>query len=825
MQNLRDMQESNARFERENIKEINNMKLALVDELQSHQKQLDRYMFWTRSNAEEKAREKSTVDSICEKMASLVQQSSATATELKILKSLHFPQIRARQTAIKKAYTNTFSWIFNKTSTPFKSWLESGEGIFWVSGKAGSGKSTLMKYLCNNLATETCLQRWAGQKRLVTASYYFWHGGSAMEKSQEGLLQSLLFQLLNQCPELIPDVVPKRWQADNKFHYFPEPWSKEELADALRATLDQGKLPVRFCFFVDGLDEYSGEYQEIAIRDNDARVQADHYALTVILNDLARSEDVKVCVSSRPWNPFRKAFGHAKERTFILEQLTESDMDHYIKGELESDPRFVKLAQSNNNAMELVSEIRIKAEGVFLWVYLAVRSLLRGLSESDGISELRHRLRLLPPDLKDFFGLMLKSIDPVYLTLTCRLLSLARFTAPLPLIAFWCIMTELDDPNYALKAKIEPYPVDQIASTNDAAITCVNKWCRDLLEVRTTRKRTTERADLYDSSITFLHRTVTDFLADTDIQEFLHRNAGSDFREEISSCRVQLAQAKTLPFASLSPTERERFYAFASETMRTAKVFELRTGSTPMAILEELDTVGTHLTSHWSKEHWTQQIPVDSSGHHPSWVHVREQGQSNFLAFAVSHGLEIFVTEVLKQNRSLVCKGGRPLLEYALHPTFPNTSLWSNHCIISVEMIKILLAAGADANEYAAVLGDATVWQVLLHDCFHGRTDNMLAAVELFLNHGADPDCLVPIKQSKSSHLPIGNLTGSRETRMDMASGELVGQQTATVLDALTKCMPAGLASSLLAEARARKSTTAHYSQSGTGWLSWLWAR
>lgn len=26
-------------------------------------------------------------------------------------------------------------------------WLESGSGVYWISGKAGSGKSTLMKHL------------------------------------------------------------------------------------------------------------------------------------------------------------------------------------------------------------------------------------------------------------------------------------------------------------------------------------------------------------------------------------------------------------------------------------------------------------------------------------------------------------------------------------------------------------------------------------------------------------------------------------------------------------------------------------------------------
>lgn len=45
---------------------------------------------------------------------------------------------------------------------PFLHWLSSGNGIFHISGKLGSGKSTLMKFLCGHPRTTAELQRWAG---------------------------------------------------------------------------------------------------------------------------------------------------------------------------------------------------------------------------------------------------------------------------------------------------------------------------------------------------------------------------------------------------------------------------------------------------------------------------------------------------------------------------------------------------------------------------------------------------------------------------------------------------------------------------------------
>lgn len=42
-------------------------------------------------------------------------------------------------------------------------WMSSGAGIFHISGKLGSGKSTLMKYLCDHDCTKSLLEEWAGK--------------------------------------------------------------------------------------------------------------------------------------------------------------------------------------------------------------------------------------------------------------------------------------------------------------------------------------------------------------------------------------------------------------------------------------------------------------------------------------------------------------------------------------------------------------------------------------------------------------------------------------------------------------------------------------
>lgn len=69
------------------------------------------------------------------------------ATEHKILKSLYFKTLTARQTKIVKAHEETFDWILKHSSTSFSSkskskrsevrfvdWLRSDSGIYWISG-------------------------------------------------------------------------------------------------------------------------------------------------------------------------------------------------------------------------------------------------------------------------------------------------------------------------------------------------------------------------------------------------------------------------------------------------------------------------------------------------------------------------------------------------------------------------------------------------------------------------------------------------------------------------------------------------------------------
>ncbi|KIW91785.1 uncharacterized protein Z519_07755 [Cladophialophora bantiana CBS 173.52] len=91
----------------------------------------------------------------------------------RVLESLAYADLDTRFEHISEEHSKSFEWIFEDTTQAgslngdtsseesFLHWLSAGRGIFHISGKLGSGKSTLMKFLCNHPHTETELQHWA----------------------------------------------------------------------------------------------------------------------------------------------------------------------------------------------------------------------------------------------------------------------------------------------------------------------------------------------------------------------------------------------------------------------------------------------------------------------------------------------------------------------------------------------------------------------------------------------------------------------------------------------------------------------------------------
>ncbi|KAK1835717.1 hypothetical protein QBC39DRAFT_244295, partial [Podospora conica] len=430
--------------------------------------------------------------------------ASAESRVEAILTGLRFEHIRERESTVESAHRATFRWVYDKSSpVNLGAWLRTGNGTYWIEGKAGSGKSTLMKYLMQHEETSRSLQQWAGDKELFIGSHFFWIMGTSLQKSQIGLLRTMLFQILKRHPDLVPVACPDRFSTKDYEHL--ESWTMETLVQAFNLLISCKKLPVRMCFFIDGLDEYSGI----------------HTDLIALLDGFSKTDSIKICVSSRPWPEFREAYGAITHRLCIHE-FTRPDIHAFAYGRLTDSPRFEALrrASSGDEADRLVDEITTRAEGVFLWVYYVVRSLLRGLSNRDDVSVLRKRVKEFPRELVDFFKQMFNTIDSVYMRQAAALLKmLASHDQPLPVLPLALLDWEARG---VTNTKLDP-----VEPANRLTLPFGNSWhkrereaitgrCRDLIHA-VDFGNDASRDGLWDIRIGFLHRTVADFISTSDM--------------------------------------------------------------------------------------------------------------------------------------------------------------------------------------------------------------------------------------------------------------------------------------------------------------------
>lgn len=66
------------------------------------------------------------------------------------LGSLRKYETTRRYDQVSNAHGSTFGWVFEREGVGLVEWLEDDSGLFWICGKPGSGKSTVMKYICEN---------------------------------------------------------------------------------------------------------------------------------------------------------------------------------------------------------------------------------------------------------------------------------------------------------------------------------------------------------------------------------------------------------------------------------------------------------------------------------------------------------------------------------------------------------------------------------------------------------------------------------------------------------------------------------------------------
>ncbi|KAJ5365727.1 hypothetical protein N7517_008613 [Penicillium concentricum] len=463
-----------------------------------------------------------------------------------LVEAIKFSSMTDREESVTVAHSKTFEWIFADKPNPvfqrwqsknsLSGWLQSGEhqeGIYWISGKAGSGKSTLMRFVMHHAQKMSLLRSWARNERLITAGFYFWISGTLEQRTQTGLIRHLLAQLLDQQRYLIPLVFPYTRTVKASIS-----WDLPELTAALNSFLDYAGRGGKVCLFIDGLDEFAGDHQQIVEFFKDCVASYSH---------------VKICLSSRPLFTFRAAFG--TNPNLELHELTRRDMLHFAQDHLNGDPLIIQvLTKDEEAASKLIKSIVTAADGVFLWVLLVVQSLLRRGNYQD-VWQMHEYLGQHPTDLDDLFTYFLfDSASNNQTLIASRLFQLihARQEA--------CYATRHEDAasmslwEFALADQFEeivgqiPKDVQQ-ASEKDIIRICevtktrLSRECAGLIVTHSSglstgmlRRNTPSPAEqLGYSKVSYVHRTVKDFLSLPHVRSrLLEHMVGSSFEPHTS---------------------------------------------------------------------------------------------------------------------------------------------------------------------------------------------------------------------------------------------------------------------------------------------------
>ena len=643
-----------------------------------------------------------TIERLAKKEREKIQR-----TNEQILQNLRFDVMKDRENFIEQAYPKTYGWALTKKSLGFRSWLQSGSGIYWISGKAASGKSTLMKFLFKSQETRRLLSNWCGEHQtLVLASFYFWFPGSSLQKSVRGLLQSVLHQILSERPELSSVAFPNAYSDE---HGAPSDrlsfsWTYEDLLGALYRIVDHGKqdsaLTVckKFCLFIDGLDEYHGN----------------HLELVNLLRELAGNADFKLCVSSRPWNAFRNAF-ESSVPNMRLEDLTRPDIHRFVDERIRATCSWSRrpMYTVEKDVVALINDIVSRAEGVFLWVYLVLKSVLNGIAELEDIAFLRQRVQTFPADLDEFFRTILSRADEVYRVQTHQALKLAVSYAseggPAEKISswvdFWLLKQNLlAETTFPYKLSILQLSSAQLVTMVEETRLFLSAACKDLLWIPKS-----DNIQDYDPSlevhttVQFLHRTVYDFLCQEPMQKTLSQHIPSHFEDSRIFHLLNLARLTFIvpeyPYqtASASITEMakmsiatahtslcsdyvERFEALALQRRKLCTLF-----GSHQWILEP--SVLAALLGFKRLEYVTAVLDAMSISH---------QGQNPWISH---HGINVILVSAL---------GGDPITRFGLHET-------------DLGMVELLLRAGMNLKNSIDLPCYSNTWRWLLQEIERSR--------------------------------------------------------------------------------------------------------
>lgn len=659
-------------------------------------------------------------------VASELGQIAGSDRPSDFVEALEFDYMESRLDSIDPADADSCTWLFRKPEYirwRSSAYRETNGGLLWIKGKAGCGKSTMMK----------CALEY-GKKQHTSdtiVSFFFNARGHMLEQSVEGMYRSILSQMIKAFPVLrskLPPRPPPRVRDEG----WPVPLLRNTFARAIHClqALDE---PVTL--YIDALDE---------CEEDEIREAVEHFE-SLTQRFQSRSSRISICFASR----YYPQVSVQRCEEFRLDQQSEHRIDvwNYVQHRLR--------VRNESLKRELGNEICSRCSQVFLWVVLVVRRLNARTDRGASRAQMMTVLDGIPEKLEDLIADILKVPDEE-LICTMELVLLSEYPLEVETLYFAtiCATNQLNT---------DTFDHNDIDGTSMRLL--ILSASRGLVEL------TTNKRDV-DNHAQFVHESVRNHLLVGGLAELRHCQG----RNAVSSSHARLAKS----FLAFIKSDGERQ---GSTPLRSSEHFRAKYLVFAMAALfyhMEMAFVG----GEWSVENlglfptrtWiTMRNAMDRLMHeHRDPL---KYTPTTLLYILILYGCRSLARKALvmtiHRTPSSALKRGLLTANFTSKTRLANTKSTLNaYCggefgyLIAVaskcgyhEIVELLLHYGADPNPSgfgaldAAALGNhiAVARSLLRHGADpRGRGDSTLLCimakndnadmVELLLEFGADPN-------------------------------------------------------------------------------------
>ncbi|KAI1746987.1 hypothetical protein F4782DRAFT_535834 [Xylaria castorea] len=334
------------------------------------------------------------------------------------LKSLNDPAARLRVeevSQVSRVNQGSFEWLFTD-KVAYAEWLADDgslyDPIFWITGKPGSGKSTLTRFALEDPRSESLLPPSIGHPLA-----YFFHlrGKSLVQKTLQGMMQELLYQILKQFPDFFVSLKPIYEKAISKTgHEFK--WDLDDLIEGFSLIPDLTASSVsgrpRIFLFIDALDENQDQKNNEKL----VRVLKDIVGKYQVRKTQPRAPLLKICLASRPWPLFRLGFGgQSRIPSIAVNEFTAADIKSYTQSLLLKPLSGILYSeQYQQSVLNLAESITVQAQGVFVWVRVVVDNLCQHIVDGTPVNLLGDILTRYPSELDELYEYTIRRIPKQY---------------------------------------------------------------------------------------------------------------------------------------------------------------------------------------------------------------------------------------------------------------------------------------------------------------------------------------------------------------------------------------------------------------------------